>query len=71
MQTHGVHVEVICGDLNDAGALGRVEAMLANNEAISLLINNAGFAGYYPFSSVEPKVIDDLIGVHIHAVVRI
>jgi short-subunit dehydrogenase len=69
-QTYGVQVDVIGADLNDRDALGAVEAVLANNEAIVLLINNAGFAGYYPFSSVEPKVIDDLIGVHIHAVAR-
>ena len=69
-QAHSVRATVIGADLNDTGALGEVETALADNEAITLLVNCAGFPGYYPFSSVEPKVIDNLIGIHIRAVTR-
>ncbi len=69
-KTHDVRVDVVRADLNDAAALADVEAVLAKEEALELLINNAGFPGYYPFASIDPKVIDDLIGVHIHAVAR-
>ena len=69
-QAHGVQVAVICADLNDPAALRRVEGTLAENDAIALLVNSAGFAGYYPFASVQPTVIDDLIAIHIRAVAR-
>src|SRR5579872_1403377 len=69
-QTHGIQVTVIRADLNDTAALGEVEAVLANNDAMTLLVNTAGFAGYYPFSSVEPKIIDELVGIHVRAVAR-
>jgi short-subunit dehydrogenase len=48
--------------------LAKVESWVGSDEALTLLINNAGFAGYQSFVSVDPKVIDDLIGVHIRAV---
>ena len=69
-QAHGVQATVISADLNDGAALGEVETALVSNEAITLLVNCAGFPGYFPFSSVEPNIIDDLIGIHIRAVAR-
>jgi short-subunit dehydrogenase len=69
-KAHGVQVDVIRADLNDAAALAEVEAALAKEEALELLVNNAGFPGYSPFASVDAKVIDDLIGIHIRAVAR-
>jgi len=68
---YGVHIEVLGADLNDNAALSKVENFIANSNDITLLINNAGFAGYYPFASVEPSVIDELIAIHIRAVTRI
>jgi len=70
-QQSGVEVEVISADLADAGALAKIEDVAANDERLALLINNAGFGGYKPFAAIEPKVIDDLIGVHIRAVARL
>lgn len=69
-QEHGVRVEILHADLNDAYALSEVEAAIGGNDALTLLINSAGFAGYYPFASVDPKVIDDLIGIHVNAITR-
>ena len=67
----GVQADVICADLTDAAGLAEVEARAASDGALSLLVNNAGFAGYHPFSSLDPKVIDDLIDIHIRAVARL
>jgi len=67
---HGVQVDTISADLNDAAALGEVENVLRNSEDLSLLINSAGFAGYYPFATVQPSIIDELIAVHVRAVSR-
>jgi len=67
----GVQADVICADLTDPQGLAEVEARVSGEEALSLLINNAGFAGYQPFLSIPPAVIDDLIGIHIRAVARL
>ncbi len=64
-------VEVLAADLTDAGALAQVEARVAGDERLALLINNAGFGGYRPFVEIDPKVVDDLIDIHIRAIVRL
>ncbi len=65
------HAEVLAADLTDAGALAQVEARVAGDESLALLINNAGFGGYRPFVQVEPEVVDHLINVHVRAVARL
>jgi len=67
----GSNVEVIGADLTDAGGLAQVEARVANDESLAMLVNNAGFGGYKPFVSLEPNVMDNLIGVHIRAVAHL
>jgi short-subunit dehydrogenase len=65
------HAEALVADLTDATALAQVEARLAGDRSLALLINNAGFGGYRPFVQVEPEVVDDLIDVHVRAVARL
>jgi short-subunit dehydrogenase len=67
----GVEAQPLAADLADAQALSLVEAQVAGNERLVLLVNNAGFGGYRPFVEVEPKIIDELIAVHIRAVTRL
>ncbi|MFI5014504.1 MAG: SDR family NAD(P)-dependent oxidoreductase [Hyphomicrobiales bacterium] len=67
----GVQAEVIAADLTDADALAEIEARVAADDLLALLVNNAGFGGYRPFASIEPKTIDDLIDVHVRAVARL
>ena len=67
----GVQADVICANLIDPQGLAEVEARINGDEALSLLINNAGFAGYQPFASIPSAVIDDLIAIHIRAVARL
>jgi short-subunit dehydrogenase len=67
----GIEADVICADLTDAGALAEVEARVAGDEALDLLINNAGFGGYQPFASIDPRVLDNLIDIHVRAVTRL
>src|SRR6266404_8448728 len=67
----GIEAEALVADLTDADALAAVEARVASDAQLALLVNNAGFGGYRPFIEIEPKVIDDLIGVHIRAVARL
>jgi short-subunit dehydrogenase len=67
----GAEAEPLVADLADAQASSQVEARLAGDERLALLVNNAGFGGYRPFVEVEPKIVDDLIAVHIRAVARL
>lgn len=67
----GAEAEPLAADLTDAGALSQLEARVAADERLALLVNNAGFGGYRPFVEVEPKIIDELIAVHIRAVARL
>ena len=67
----GAEAEPLAADLADADALSQVEARVAGDERLALLVNNAGFGGYRPFVEVEPKIVDELIAVHIRAVTRL
>jgi short-subunit dehydrogenase len=66
-----VQADVICADLTDAKALAEVEARVASDDTLELLVNNAGFGGYQPFASIDPRVVDDLITIHVRAVTRL
>jgi short-subunit dehydrogenase len=63
--------DIICADLTDPHGLAEVEERASNDDALSLLINNAGFGGYQPFVSIDPRVIEDLISIHIRAIARL
>jgi short-subunit dehydrogenase len=71
LQESGTRSEILAADLADPRGLAEVEKRIAEDERLSLLVNNAGFGGYRPFASIEPSVIDDLIGVHIRATARL
>jgi short-subunit dehydrogenase len=70
-RANGIAAEVVCADLTDKQDLASLETRAGSDEALSLLINNAGFAGYRPFVSIDPEVIDDLVDVHVRAVARL
>lgn len=67
----GIKADVVCADLADPKGLIEVETRISSDQNLDLLINNAGFGGYQPFVSIPPKVIDDLIEIHIRAVARL
>jgi short-subunit dehydrogenase len=67
----GAEAEVIGADLTDGDALAKLEAHLAKDNALSLLVNNAGFGGYRPFASVDPNTVDELIDIHVRAMARL
>jgi short-subunit dehydrogenase len=71
LQESGAKSDIHAADLADPQGLAEVEKRIAEDERLSLLVNNAGFGGYRPFASIEPSVIDDLIGVHIRATTRL
>ena len=67
----GAEVEPLAADLTDPDALVAIEARIADDAQLALVVNNAGFGGYRPFVEIDPKVIDELIGVHVRAVARL
>jgi uncharacterized protein len=65
---HGAKAQVLAADLTDRTARAEVEARAAE---VDLLINNAGFGGYQPFTQLPPRTADELLEIHVHAVVRL
>lgn len=68
---HHVSVEVLQADLTKADDLHRVEGAIQADERLTLLVNNAGFAGYRPFKDLDPKMAGELIDLHVMAVTRL
>jgi len=64
-------VEVHVADLTDPGSLRSAEDLIAATPSLELLVNNAGFAGYGPFTALDPAVASALIGVHVTAPSRL
>jgi uncharacterized protein len=67
----GVAVELLVADLTDPEQLLLVENRIAQEGRLDLLVNNAGFAGYGPFSEIEPGVAVRLNAIHILAPLRL
>ena len=68
---HGAEVEVIDADLSTDDGIARVERAAAEDDRLTMLVNNAGFGGYKPFADLEPGAIDALVGVHVLAPLRV
>lgn len=67
---HGVGVQTCSADLTDPADLDELERVITAAEP-DLLVNNAGFAGYGEFSEAGPRVVADLVLVHVMAVSRL
>ena len=63
-------VRVLVADLTVPGEVAELEGVVAE-EDVDLLVNNAGFAGYAPFTDVDPEVVDNLVAIHIRAASRL
>ena len=68
---HGANVEVLVVDLSKPADLRRLESRIAAEEALDVLINNAGFGGYMPFVKLDPDKAEELITVQVLAVTRL
>src|SRR5579863_6755731 len=67
---HEARIEVLVADLATPAGV-EVVAARAAAAPLDLLVNNAGFGGYRRFVELDPKVADDLLSVHIRAVVQV
>ena len=71
MAQHHVSVDVLAADLGNSESLRTVEKRIADNPALDLLVNNAGFGGYMPFVDLDPDKAEELINVKVLAVTRL
>jgi uncharacterized protein len=67
----GVAIDIIRADLTDAADLRRVEARLAEDEQIDLLVNNAGMSAGRGFEGTDADVHERLISLNVTAVTRL
>ena len=67
----GRTVEVVPADLNDKADLGRVEAILAGDPRITLLVNNAGVAVIDPILGSDIDRVEAMIGLNVVAPTRL
>jgi len=70
VRDHGIRAEVIAADMSQPGA---AQAVLAETRArdlrVHLLVNNAGFATYGPFDTLDPARDHEEVLVNVAAVV--
>jgi short-subunit dehydrogenase len=64
-------VEVLAADLSKLEDLLTVERRITEDQALELLINNAGFGGYMPFVELDPEKATELINLKVLAVTRL
>ena len=64
-------VEVLPADLADSIQLHSVEQRLIHDAPLDMLVNNAGFGGYMPFTNIDPNKADELIRLQVSAVTRL
>ena len=70
-QRYKISVDVLRADLTRAEDLDRVAAAIESDDRLTLVFNNAGFAGYRPFKELDPEMADGLIDLHVRAVTRL
>jgi short-subunit dehydrogenase len=67
----GRHVEALQADLTHRDDLARVEARLASDDAVSLLVNNAGFGATRPLVESDVAKLDEMIQLNVTALTRL
>ncbi|MDR4307599.1 SDR family oxidoreductase [Chelatococcus sambhunathii] len=67
----GVSVETLKADLNAAEDLRGVEARLASDETISMLVNNAGVAAVTPLIHSDVEQLDAMVRLNVRAATRL
>ncbi len=66
-----VDVQVIVADLTQPEQLRSVERRIADDPALELLVNNAGFSASMPFVTLDPDRAQEMIQVQVVAVTRL
>src|SRR5258707_11352237 len=67
----GRHITSIVADLNNETDLAKVEAKLKNDQNITMLVNNAGFASVAPLLEADIRKMQDMIALNVTALTRL
>lgn len=67
----GRAVETLVADLLDRSDLGRVEARLKSDDAITLLVNNAGVGATAPLLQSDPEAMTAMVSLNVEALMRL
>ncbi|MBF5042363.1 SDR family NAD(P)-dependent oxidoreductase [Aggregicoccus sp. 17bor-14] len=63
-RAHGIRAEVLVADLGtSAGVLSVAER--AGGADVSFVLNNAGIGGYGPFAETDPRLLEQLVNLHV------
>lgn len=68
---HQTDVEVLVADLSKPDEMRKVEKRIADDPALEMLINNAGFGAYMPFVELDVDRAEELINLQVLAVARL
>jgi uncharacterized protein len=60
---HHAHAQVLTADLTDRAQLAKVADRAAAGD-VTVLVNNAGVAGYAPFDQADPALLEHLVALH-------
>ncbi len=67
----GVGVEIVAADLGRSADVLALEGRLADDSALEMLVNSAGFADHMPFIQLDPDKAEEVIRVQVIAVTRL
>src|SRR5258707_7727600 len=67
----GGHITAIVADLNNETDLAKVEAKLKNDQNITMLVNNAGFASVAPLLEADIRKMQYMIALNVTALSRL
>lgn len=69
--THGANIDILVADLTKGTDLRPVEQRAAEDDALQMLVNNAGFGAYVPFVQLDPDRAEEQIKLQIVAPTRL
>ncbi|RUV81165.1 SDR family oxidoreductase, partial [Mesorhizobium sp. M5C.F.Ca.IN.020.14.1.1] len=67
----GRAVNVVAADLNNKADLNRIEAMLAIDSGITMLVNNAGVGAVAPLLESDTDAMEEMIALNVTALTRL
>jgi uncharacterized protein len=70
-KTHGIQAKTLVADLENEADLSQLEAILASNPAIQILVNNAGIAKLKPITETPVNELMSQIMLNIIALTRL
>ncbi|SHO67304.1 hypothetical protein SAMN02745172_03980 [Pseudoxanthobacter soli DSM 19599] len=68
---HGVGVRTVAADLGSEEGLAKVEAILAGDDTITHLVNNAGFGSAAPLADADVREMQAMVAINVVAPMRL